>query len=137
MILVDTAPLVALCDPTDGLHATAVRDLHQLRRIPLVVCAPVLTETCFHLARSAQRQRLRRVLIEFSVIPYVSDREGELWLAVLDWLAHYAEHEPDFADGYLAVVSGLERRSKVWTYDSEFRTTWRRNDGTRIPLAVN
>ena len=24
MILVDTAPLVALCDPTDGLHATAL-----------------------------------------------------------------------------------------------------------------
>ena len=43
MILVDTAPLVALCgDPTDGLHATAARDLHRLRRMPLVVCAPVL-----------------------------------------------------------------------------------------------
>ena len=109
MILVDTAPLVALCDPTDGLYATAARDLH----------------------------RLRRLLTEFSVIPYASDREGELWLAVLDWLARYAEHEPDFADGYLAVVSGIERRCRVWTYDSEFRTTWRRSDGTRIPLAVN
>ena len=137
MILVDTAPLVALCDPTDGLHATAVRDLDRLRRTPLVVCTPVLTEACFHLAREAQRQRLRRLLTEFSIVPYASDREGELWLDVLEWLARYAEHEPDFADGYLAVVSGIERRFKVWTYDSEFRTTWRRNDGTRIPLAVN
>ena len=41
------------------------------------------------------------------------------------------------ADAYLAVVSGIERRFKVWTYDSEFRTTWRRADGTRIPLAVS
>lgn len=137
MILVDTAPLVALCDPTDGLHATAARDLHRLRRTPLVLCAPVLTETCFHLARAAQRQRLRRVLEEFSITPYASDHEEALWLDVLDWLARYAEHEPDFADGYLAVVSGIERQSKVWTYDSEFRTTWRRRDGTRIPLAVS
>jgi hypothetical protein len=81
--------------------------------------------------------RLRRLLTDFSVVPYSSDREGELWLAVLEWLARYAEHEPDFADGYLAVVSGLERRSRVWTYDREFRTTWRRIDGTRITLAVN
>ena len=137
MILVDTAPLVALCDPSDGLHAMAARDLHRLRRQPLVMCTPVLTETCFHLAHAAQRQRLRRLLTEFLVVPYASDHEGELWLAVLYWLARYAEHEPDFADGYLAVVSGIERRSRVWTYDSEFRTTWRRIDGTRIPLAVN
>lgn len=137
MILVDTAPLVALCDPTDGLHATAVRDLHRLRRMSLVVCAPVFTETCFHLARAAQRQRLRRLVTEFSMRPYTSDHEGELWLDVLDWLARYAEHTPDFADGYLAVVSGIERRFKIWTYDGEFRTTWRRPDGTRIPLAVS
>ena len=52
------------------------------------------------------------------------------------WLDRYAEHEPDWADGYLAVVSSRERKAKVWTYDSEFRTTWRRLDGTRIPLAV-
>lgn len=135
MILVDTAPLVALCDPTDGLHATAVRDLHRLRRMALVVCTPVLTETCFHLASAGRRQRLRRLLTEFSIAPYASEHEGAMWLDVLDWLARYAEHEPDFADGYLAVVSGIERRFKVWTYDGEFRTTWRRLDGTRIPLA--
>ena len=137
MILLDTAPLVALCDPSDGLHATAARDLERLRRMPLVVCGPVLTEACFHLARAVQRQRLRHLLTEFSIAAYTSDHEVELWLDVLDWLARYAEHDPDFADGYLAVLSGIERRFKVWTYDSEFRTTWRRADGTRIPLAVN
>ena len=40
------------------------------------------------------------------------------------------------ADAYLAVVSGKRKGSKVWTYDREFRTTWRRPDGTRIPLAA-
>ena len=51
-------------------------------------------------------------------------------------LARYRDHDPDWADGYLAVVSGKRKGSKVWTYDREFRTTWRRPDGTRIPLAV-
>jgi hypothetical protein len=43
----------------------------------------------------------------------------------------------DWTDGYLAVVSGKERRIKLWTYDREFRTTWRRPDGTAIPLAMS
>jgi hypothetical protein len=78
----------------------------------------------------------RRLLAEFSITHYASDRERDLGLDVLDWLARYAEHAPDFADGYLAVVSGVERRWKVWTYEREFRTIWRRTDGTWIPLAV-
>lgn len=45
-------------------------------------------------------------------------------------------HDPDWADGYLAVVAGIAHRARMWTYDREFRTTWRRPDGTRIPLAV-
>jgi hypothetical protein len=40
------------------------------------------------------------------------------------------------ADGCIAVLSGRDRRLKVWTYDREFRTTWRRPDGTVIPMAV-
>src|SRR2546430_11649882 len=63
-------------------------------------------------------------------------REDEsLWLEVFGWLMRYHEHDPDWADGYLAVVSEKERGSRVWTYDREFRTTWRRPGGTRVPLA--
>jgi predicted nucleic acid-binding protein len=136
VILLDTTPLVALCDTRDSLNKTALADLERLCRLPLVVCQPVLTEACFHLAHGAQRERLRRFLLAFSVSTYASDDELRLWLDVFDWLARYDEHEPDWADGYLAVVSARERRFKVWTYDREFKTTWRRPDGTRIPLAV-
>lgn len=136
MILLDTAPLVALCDPRDSLNKVAVRDLDRLSRQPLVACAPVLTEACVLLAHPVQRRRLRRFLEEFSVLPYRADDELRLWLEVFDWLDRYAEHEPDWADGYLVVVSGRERRFQVWTYDREFRTIWRRPDGTRIPLAL-
>ena len=38
----------------------------------------------------------------------------------------YADHEPDWADACLAVLSGRDHDLKVWTYDREFRTTWRR-----------
>lgn len=136
MILLDTTPLVALCDPTDGLNPTALRDLDRLARQPMVVCAPVLTEACVLLPHQVQRRRLRRFLVEFSVVAYRADDDLGLWFEVFDWLDRYGEHEPDWADGYLAVVSGRERRFRVWTYDREFRTTWRRADGTRIPLAL-
>ena len=114
MILLDTAPVVALCDPRDALNAIAARDLDRLSHQTLVACEAVLTEACALLWHPVQRRRLRRFVEEFSV-----------------------EHEPDWADGYLAVVSGRQRRFRVWTYDREFKTTWRRPDGTRIPLAVS
>ena len=136
MILLDTAPVVALCDPRDALNRRALRDLNRLAREPFVLCPPVLTEACFLLPRRAQRERLRRFLDEFSVAAYRSEDES-LWLEVFGWLMRYHERDPDWADGYLAVVSEKERGSRVWTYDREFRTTWRRPDGTRVPLAVS
>jgi hypothetical protein len=36
----------------------------------------------------------------------------------------------------LAVSDSHDKALKVWTYDTEFRTTWRRPDGTAIPLAI-
>lgn len=134
MILLDTAPLVALCDSRDALNRRALRDLDRLARDVFVLCSPVLTEACFLLSHRVQRERLRRFLGEFSVAAYRTEDEFRLWFEVFDWLIRYQEHDPDWADGYLAVVSERERGSRVWTYDREFRTTWRRPDGTRVPL---
>src|SRR5437879_6315746 len=106
VILLDTAPIVALCDPRDALNRTALRDLDRLAEQPFVVCAPVLTEACFLLPRSAQRERLRRFLMTFAVAAYRSDDESQLWVEVFEWLARYHEHDPDWADGYLVVLSG-------------------------------
>ncbi len=90
MILIDTTPLVAMCDSRDSLHRVAWTHLTSLSR-----------ETF-----------------------------------VFDWIEKYADHEPDWADGYIAALCGRDRTLKVWTYDKEFRTTWRRPDGSAIPLAV-
>lgn len=83
-----------------------------------------------------QRERLRRLLVELPVRPLAVADEGPVWEDASRWMGRYAEHEPGWADAYLSVLSGRERRARVWTYDSEFRTTWRRLDAGRIPLAV-
>jgi predicted nucleic acid-binding protein len=135
VILVDTGPLVALCDARDPLHATAIAHLPGLARPGFRVCESVLTEACFHLPHRAQRHRLRAVLQElhFESFPTGTDDFRD---AVFDWLLRYAEHQPDWTDGCLAVLCGQQPRLKLWTYDREFRTTWRRPDGRAIPLAV-
>jgi predicted nucleic acid-binding protein len=136
MILIDTTPLVALCDGRDSRHRAALADLEGFASMKLGVCEAVLMEACFHLPSRSQRDRLRAALdqLHITAMPRTDDRG--FWLDVLDWLSKYADHEPDWADGCLAVLSGRDASLKVWTYDREFRTTWRRPDGTSIPMAV-
>jgi predicted nucleic acid-binding protein len=137
VILIDTTPLVALCDARDSKHRASVRHLQSLAAEEFAVCDAVLTEACFHLPHRSQRQRLRALLQELHVQPLPAGQTSEFWWAVLEWLAKYADHEPVWADACLAVLSARDTDLTVWTYDREFRTTWRRPDGTAIPLAVS
>ena len=100
------------------------------------MCDPALTEACFHLPHRGQRRRLRQLLEELNASVLPAGGETSLWWTVFDWIEKYADHEPDWADGYIAALCGRDRTLKVWTYDKEFRTTWRRPDGSAIPLAV-
>lgn len=136
MILIDTSPLVALCDARDSKHRTAVKQLESLAADDFAVCDAVLTEACFHLPHRRQRHRLGALLDELGVQPWPIPDERAFWFEVLDWLAEYADHDPDWADACLAILSGHDKDVKVWTYDREFRTTWRRPNGTVIPMAV-
>ena len=136
MILVDTGPLVALCDARDSLHEQAIRDLRRLARNAFGTCEAVITESCFHLPYEAQRLRLQALLdeLDVEVIAMTSTRPQRD--EIFQWLVKYAEHEPDWADACIAVAAGRDAILKVWTYDREFRTTWRRPNGSRIPLAL-
>jgi predicted nucleic acid-binding protein len=136
VILVDTGPLVALCDSRDSHHTRALDDLRSLRRADLVACEPILVEACFHLPHLAQRRRLQAVIDEFDIRAIVIDDMHAFRSAVFQWLTKYAEHEPDWADACIAVLSAHHNQLKVWTYDREFKTTWRRPDGSSIPLAI-
>ena len=134
MILVDTGPLVALCDARDTKHRLAVRQLESFASMPFVTCDAVLTEACFHLPHRSQRLRLQALLRELDVDPLPA-ADADLWSAAFAWLAKYRDHQPDWADACLTVLSGRERQIRIWTYDREFRTTWRRPNGTVVPLA--
>lgn len=136
MILIDTTPLVALCDARDEKHRIAVKHLESLSSNEFAVCDAVLTEACFHLPYQNQRGRLRALLNGLGAQPVPVANESTFWIEVFDWLGKYADHEPDWADGCLAVLSWRDKDAKVWTYDREFRTTWRRPNGTVIPLAL-
>jgi hypothetical protein len=112
------------------------KQLESLGSSEFALCDAVLTEACFHLPHRSQRQRLRALLDGLGVQPVPVANESTFWLEVFEWLGKYADHEPDWANGCLAVLSGRDQHAKVWTYDREFRTTWRRPNGTVIPLAV-
>jgi predicted nucleic acid-binding protein len=101
----------------------------------LRTCEAVLAEACFHLPKRPQRERLFAIVAELG-IDAISTDAPDFRDAVFAWLVKYAEHEPDWADACLAVLSEWEPRVKVWTYDREFRTTWRRPDGRPVPMAV-
>lgn len=133
MILVDTNVLIALVDPRDSLHARACADLKRLVRKPLGVTIPVLTEAAFALPARHHRARLRAILQEFRV--RVIDGSAVDVEEIFVWLDDYHDHDPDWADAHLAVLSGHQSTWRIWTYDTEFTTVWRRPDGTRIPLA--
>jgi predicted nucleic acid-binding protein len=135
-ILIDTAPLVALCDPRDSLNRAALTHLKLLAKSDFAVCEPVLAEACFHLWAPSQRNRLQEMLEALDVLPISVELDRSFWRDVFDWLEKYRDHHPDWTDGYLAVLSGRDRKYRVWTYDKEFRTTWRRPNGSTIPMAI-
>jgi predicted nucleic acid-binding protein len=133
--LVDTGPLVALCDARDGRHDAAITHLTRLAPAGLATCDAVLTEAGFHLPYRAQRERLRAVLRDLR-IESLPTHDGEIRAEVFAWLLKYSDHEPDWTDGCLAVLCSRDDRLKLWTYDREFRTTWRLTDGRAIPMAI-
>jgi predicted nucleic acid-binding protein len=139
VILIDTGPLVALCDARDQFHQRAIDDLRELgasARNTFATCEAVIAEACFHLPYESQRMRLRLLLDELGVAVVPTATSGGEVDDIFEWLVKYAEHEPDWADGSIAVLAGRDEGIRVWTYDTEFRTTWRRPNGTRIPLTA-
>lgn len=135
MTLVDTGPLVALADPRDGRHTDAVAHLKRLASGRLRTCEAVLVEACFHLPHRIQRERLRALVTELRIDSLSTD-DPDFRDEVFAWLIKYGDHEPGWADGCLVTLSEWEPRTSLWTYDREFRTTWRRSDGKLVPMAT-
>lgn len=132
-VLADTGPLVAVCDPQDRHHARAMRELDAVRA-PVRVALPVLTEALHFLCHPGLRLRLEAAF-SAGLFEIAEPPTGSLVTArrALGWLARYGEHSPDFADAFLVTWSDAEHLP-VWTFDSEFTTTWRSAKGRRVRL---
>lgn len=135
-IFIDTNVLLALVRTVDPLHDVARSDLDRLRKHDLQLPAPVLVEACHFMRRVDQRARLADFIRTFDMQAVSVPDDNDFRLMVFDWMMRYAEHTPDYADACLCVLSAKQEKSKIWTYDSEFRYIWRRPDGSAVPLAV-
>lgn len=121
MILVDTGPLVALFDPSDGDHGLCVEVLERIRE-PIATTVPVLTEA-FHLLGPANVGSSR--LMEFVAdgglqVTFLDDRG--IWRS-FELMAQYSNVPMDLADASLVTVAERLNLRKVFTIDrNEFAT---------------
>jgi predicted nucleic acid-binding protein len=122
-----------LIDERDGLHKRASRDLSKIANSPMGVTSLVLGETCFLAPAGFLRKRLSFLLTRLAITPVELDIPW--WPEVFEWMDRYSEHEPDLADAQLAILCSRRPECRVWTYDKEFKTTWRKTNGLAIPLA--
>jgi predicted nucleic acid-binding protein len=137
MILLDTSVLVAMINPNDELRARVGNDHRHFAKEMLLVSPAVLMEAVHLLPSPILREKLHELIRNEVVQLFCFLETEDRFTDVFDWLTRYAEHVPDWADGCLAVLSGIHKRLRVWTYDNEFKAIWRRPDGSRIPLAVS
>jgi predicted nucleic acid-binding protein len=136
LILVDTNVLVALVDPRDPCRQRVLADQKTLAGQRLALTSVVLSEAGFFLRHPVARAKLRTIIQELEMLVYPLPDEAGLWSELFDWVQKYHAHAPDFVDAFLVILTSRDRKLKVWTYDSEFWTIWRRPDGSAIPLAV-
>lgn len=131
MTLVDTGPLVAICDLRDTHHDWTVATLGSVSE-PLMTCEAVLTEACFLLKRQfggAEElfELLRRGLLQ---IRFDLDSEHE---RVGQLLKRYADLPTSLADACLVRMAEVIPSSRVMTLDRDF-LVYRRHGRQVIPL---
>ena len=106
-ILLDTGVLYALVDQSDKWHAPSVRTISDYRG-DVLVPTPVVTETCFLIARTSGTRSVAtflRFLAESNW--HVCDMLVQDYVRVADILDQYADSRIDFVDA--AVMALAER----------------------------
>lgn len=132
-VLVDTGPLVAICNRSDRHHLKAATTLVETKA-QFVVPLPVLIEATYVMRQPLQRDRLQALLEEELLTLALDDAWPEITAAALTWMRHYAEHQPDFVDAFLVAWAERDSSCSIWTLDSEFRNTWRTSRGRSLRL---
>ena len=129
--LIDTGPLVALCDRRDKHHAWTAAALGSITG-PLTTCEAVLTETCFLLKQQfggAEEifELLERGLLEIR-FELMTEHER-----VAQLMKRYADLPMSMADACLVRMAEAIPSSRLMTLDQDF-TVYRRHGRQVIPL---
>ncbi len=135
MILIDTGPLVALFDPTDGNHEGCVRVLAQIEE-PLCTSILVLTET-FHLLGPASVGSRR--LMDFVTRHGLQVRflDDQALVRAFELMLRYANQPMDLADASLVVLAETLGLRRVFTLDRQVFAAYRFLQGHRhLPFEV-
>lgn len=131
--LVDTGPLVAMCDRADAHHQWTVAALQSVKGA-LTTCEAVLTETCFLLKRHYGRADAIFELLENDLLCVEFDLGAE-YKRVQQLMNRYADLPTSLADACLVRMTELIPHSRVMTLDQDF-TIYRRHGRQAIPLVA-
>jgi len=135
MILIDTNVVLALMNHNDPLYTVAAASTPAMRREGIVLVWPVFAELTHFFRRGDVYGKFEKLCTILNLRMEPSEHLIEQ-LDVLHWLKQYATHRPDYADVHLVLLTAKLKHAKIWTFDSEFRTIWRRPDGSPVPLAI-
>lgn len=115
-ILVDTGPLVALCDPSDGAHEICEAAAATVFANDAVTTVPVLVEAFYLLRHSpAGVQRLMNVVTS-GVLDFV-DVDISLMERPFALMRRYEDTRMDFADATLVAVAETRDLRTIFTLD--------------------
>lgn len=135
MILLDTNVILALLSPEERERRRVLEQWSRIRKQRLVLVSPVVIEVTHFLHKAYQLSAFSELMDQIGV-EYLPSENVVAWPDVVQWMMQYQQHEPDYADAHLVLLSAAIDKAKVWTNDSEFRTIWRRPDGSPVPLAI-
>ena len=130
-LLVDTGPLVALCDRNDGNHSACARWLKDFSGQMITTWA-VLTEVS-HLAPSVKAGLMILRWVEQGGL-HVLPLGSEELVAATDWMERYADRPMDLADASLVVAALKTGVTAVWTLDRSDFDTYRLPNRKRFRL---
>ncbi len=132
MILLDTGPIVAFFDSSDGYHKICV-DLLKSVNEPLVTTWPVLTESFYLLGFSWKAQDNLWEFITRGGIEILSLDDMQQ-VRCRQLMEKYADLPMDLADGTLVVLAESKRVKKVFTLDHRDFQVYRPKHAKRFTL---
>ncbi len=132
MILLDTGPIVAFFDSSDGYHKICV-DLLKSVNEPLVTTWPVLTESFYLLGFSWKAQDNLWEFITRGGVEILSLDDMQQ-VRCRQLMEKYADLPMDLADGTLVVLAESKRVKKVFTLDHRDFQVYRPKHTKRFTL---